>query len=52
MEAKLSQAITGIKSFFARFLNFRFETKNAEAKLPIGVTGANNYPHFHVEFEA
>jgi hypothetical protein len=51
MEAKLSQATTGIKSFFARFLNSRFETKNAGAEMPIRVTGTDNDPHFQVELK-
>jgi len=51
MEAKLSQATTGIKSFCARFLNSHFETKNTGAELPIRVTGTNRDPHFHVQLK-
>ena len=51
MEAKLSQATTGMKSFFARFINSRFETRNAGAELPITVTGTSKHPQFHVDLK-
>jgi hypothetical protein len=51
MEAKLSQATTGIKSLFARFLNHRFETKDAGATLPVTVTGTYEHPVFHADLD-
>jgi hypothetical protein len=51
MEAKLSQATSGLKSLLARFLNHRFETKDAGATLPVTVKGTYEHPIFHVDLD-
>lgn len=51
MEAKLSQATSGLKSLLARFLNHHFETKDAGAALPVTVKGTYEHPIFHVDLD-
>src|SRR5947209_5091426 len=49
MEAKLSQATTGVKSFVARFLNPFFKKKDGETQIPVAITGNNKHPRFQAK---
>lgn len=49
MEAKLSQATKGFKSFFAHFLNPFFKKKDGETQIPVAITGNNKHPKFQAK---
>lgn len=49
MEAKLSQATKGFKSFVARFLNPFFKKKDGETQFPVAITGNNKHPKFQAK---
>ncbi|HYX52340.1 MAG TPA: hypothetical protein VE783_02745 [Candidatus Limnocylindrales bacterium] len=48
MQAKLSEATKGVKSFFLKLLNPFFKKKNAGAELPVAMTGKYGHTHFSV----
>lgn len=48
MEAKLSQATKGVKSFFLKLLNPFYKKKNAGAEVPVAMTGKYGHTHFSV----
>lgn len=47
MQAKLSQATTGAKSFFLKILDPFFKKKHAGAVIPVAMTGSYGHTHFH-----
>jgi len=49
MDAKLSQATKGAKSFFARFLNPFYKKKDGETQVPVAITGNNKHPKFQAK---
>ena len=56
MKAKLSQTVTGTKSFFLKAVDPFFEKKGAGALIPISITGTRDSPTvgvkvFHKTFE-
>jgi hypothetical protein len=51
LQAKLSQTVTGAKSFFLRALNPLFKGKDgAGTELPIKITGTKDHPSFGLDF--
>jgi len=50
MDAKLSQATTGIKSFFLKAVDPFFEKKGAGTYLPIKITGTKDHPNYGLDF--
>jgi VCBS repeat-containing protein len=56
MQAKLSQTVTGVKSFFLKAIDPFFSKNGAGAELPITITGTEDKPVmgvtvFHKKFE-
>jgi hypothetical protein len=56
MQAKLSQTMTGAKSFFMKAINPLFSKNGAGTELPITITGTQESPvfgvtAFHKKFE-
>jgi hypothetical protein len=49
MQAKLSQATTGLKSFLLRFADPLFSKGGTGAVVPIKVTGSVQHPHYGLE---
>lgn len=47
MQASLSQATNGAKSFFLKILDPFFKKKNAGAVIPVAMTGSYGHTHFH-----
>ena len=50
MQAKLSQATTGIKSFLLRFADPLFSRHGNGAIVPIKITGSVQHPHYGLDF--
>ena len=53
MQAKLSQTVTGVKSFFLKAVDPFFKGKNSEKAgtvLPIRITGTKDHPAFGLDF--
>ena len=53
LQAKLSQTVTGVKSFFLKAVDPFFKGKNGEKAgtvLPIKVTGTKDQPSFGLDF--
>jgi uncharacterized protein involved in outer membrane biogenesis len=48
MDAKLSQATTGVKSVFLKLLNPFYKKKDAGAEVPVAMTGMMGHTHFGV----
>ncbi len=48
MQAKLSEATKGVKSFFLKLLNPFFKKKNAGSEVPVAMTGKYGHTHFSV----
>jgi hypothetical protein len=46
MQASLSQATTGVKSFFLKILDPFFKKKHAGAVIPVAMTGSYGHTHF------
>ncbi len=46
MQASLSQATTGVKSFFLKILDPFFRKKHAGAVIPVAMTGTQGHTHF------
>jgi VCBS repeat-containing protein len=56
MQAKLSQTVTGVKSFFLKAIDPFFSKNGAGTELPITITGTHDRPVlgvtvFHKKFE-
>ena len=49
MQAKLSQTMTGTKSFILKAFD-PFFRKNGETELPIKITGTREHPSFGLDF--
>jgi len=49
MHATLSQATTGVKSFFLKALDPFFKKQHAGAVIPIKITGTRNSPSFGLD---
>lgn len=50
MDAKLSQTMTGVKSFFLKAVDRFFEKKGAGTYLPIKITGTKDHPNYGLDF--
>ena len=50
MDAKLSQTMTGVKSFFLKAVDPFFEKKGAGTYLPIKITGTKDHPNYGLDF--
>jgi hypothetical protein len=46
MQAEVSQATTGVKSFFLKFLDPFFKKKHAGAEVPVSMQGTYGHTHF------
>ena len=50
MQAKLSQTMTGAKSFFLKAVDPFFRGKNGGSEVPIKITGTKDHPSFGLDF--
>jgi hypothetical protein len=50
LDAKLSQATTGVKSLFLKVVNPFFEKDGAGTDLPIKITGTKDHPDYGLDF--
>jgi hypothetical protein len=50
LDAKLSQTMTGTKSFFLKAVDPFFKGKNGGSSLPIKVTGTREHPEYGLDF--
>jgi hypothetical protein len=49
MQAKLSQTMTGAKSFFMKAVDPFFKGKNGGSEVPIKITGPKDHPSFGLD---
>jgi hypothetical protein len=49
MQAKLSQTMTGAKSFFMKAVDPFFKGKNGGSEVPIKITGTKDHPSFGLD---
>ncbi len=50
MQAKLSQTMTGTKSFFLKAVDPFFKGKNGGSSVPIKITGTKDHPQYGLDF--